>query len=137
VRKSIKSAIYHIQINVSKAEKSLPFYKNLLTYLGYRIVDETREHIGASNGTTDIWIIRTEKNHGKRRFHRKAAGLNHIAFRVSSKKAVDDFVRWFLKREKIRTLYQSPRLFPEYGKDYYAAYFEDPDRIKLEVVHIP
>jgi catechol-2,3-dioxygenase len=105
--------------------------------LGYRIVDESRDHIGASNGTTDIWIMRAEQKHMKNKFHRKEVGLNHIAFRVGSKNDVDDFVRQFLKRRKIKSLYDSPRLFPEYRKGYYAVYFEDPDRLKLEVVYIP
>ncbi|TMI54977.1 bleomycin resistance protein, partial [Candidatus Bathyarchaeota archaeon] len=28
-----------------------------------------------------------------------------------------------------------PKEYPEYRKGYYAVYFEDPDRIKLEFVH--
>lgn len=131
----MRSSVYHIQFNVSNSKKSIPFYKSLLDYLGYRIVDESREHIGASNGTTDIWVVQAEPRHGKRRFHRKEIGLNHIAFRVPYKKAVDDFALRFLKPRKISPLYDSPRLFPEYSKDYYAVYFEDPDRIKLEVVY--
>ena len=27
--------------------------------------------------------------------------------------------------------------FPEYRPGYYAVFFEDPDRLKLEIVHIP
>ena len=34
-------------------------------------------------------------------------------------------------------LYGTPREFPEYAPGYYAVFFEDPDRIKLEVVHVP
>lgn len=132
----MKSSVYHLQLNVSNSKKSLPFYKSFLGHLGYRIVDESSEHLGASNGTTDIWVIQTDEKYKKRGFHRKSAGLNHMAFRVDSKKAVDDLVRKFLKPKKIKPLYQSPCLFPEYHKDYYAVYFEDPDRIKLEVVYI-
>jgi hypothetical protein len=32
-------------------------------------------------------------------------------------------------------LYGGPKEYPEYRKGYYAVYFEDPDRIKLEFVH--
>lgn len=53
--------------------------------------------------------------------------------KVSSKRKVDQFTKEFLKKNKIKTLYKSPRAFPEYSKNYYAVYFEDPDRIKLEV----
>ena len=66
-------------------------------------------------------------------YHRKAPGINHIAFKVSSKDEVDKFTKEFLKPNKVPTLYDTPHLFPEYSKKYYAVYFEDPDRIKLEV----
>jgi catechol-2,3-dioxygenase len=133
----MKSSVYHIHLNVSNSKKSLPFYKGLLDYLGYRIIDESQEHIGASNATTDIWVIQAERKYKNRPFHRKEVGLNHISFRVGSKNAVDNFAQHFLGRRKIKTLYDSPRLFPQYRKGYYAVYFEEPDRIKLEVVYIP
>jgi hypothetical protein len=34
-------------------------------------------------------------------------------------------------------LYGGPREYPEYAAAYYAVFFEDPDRIKLEVAHVP
>jgi len=36
-----------------------------------------------------------------------------------------------------RVLYGGPKEYPEYSEGYYALYFEDPDRIKLDAVHIP
>src|SRR5580693_8747182 len=132
-----KSFVYHLQINVSDAKQSLPFYRAFFSYLGYRVVDESPEHIGVSDGTTDFWIIQSKKAHAKRRFHRKSPGLNHISFGVASPEAVRKFTRDFLKKRKMKVLYDSPRSFPQYHKDYYAVYFEGPDRIKLEVTHIP
>lgn len=132
-----RASVYHIQINVSDAGQSLPFYKAFFSYLSYRVVDESSEHIGVSNGTTDFWIIQSEKTHSKRKFHRKAPGLNHISFGVSTPEAVQKFTRNFLKKRKIKILYDSPRYFPEYHKNYYAVYFEGPDRIKFEVTYVP
>jgi catechol 2,3-dioxygenase-like lactoylglutathione lyase family enzyme len=131
-----RASVYHIQINVSNARRSLPFYRELLACLGYRVVDESPEHIGMSNGTTDMWVIRSERPYAKRKFHRKAPGLNHISFGVPSKKAVRDFTRNFLKKRRLKGLYGSPRHFPEYHKNYFAVYFEDPDGIKLEVTYL-
>lgn len=45
--------------------------------------------------------------------------------------AIDEF----LVTNKIPTLYGTPKLFPEYEEGYYAVFFEDPDRIKLEVAY--
>lgn len=126
--------LYHVQFNVSDAPKSFPFYKDFFNYLGYKVTDESPEHIGFSNGTTDFWIIETEKAFKAIGFHRKNTGLNHLAFRLESKEVVDTFVLYFLKPRNISPLYNSPKMFPEYGGDYYAVYFEDPDRIKLEVM---
>jgi hypothetical protein len=100
-------------------------------------VDESPQHLGVSNSTTDFWIIESKKAYSKIKFHRKAPGLNHISFGVTSPAAVRKFTRDFLKKRNIKVLYDSPRHFPEYHKDYYAVYFEGPDRIKLEVTHIP
>lgn len=128
----MKASVNHIQLNVSNT-KSLLFYKKLFEYLEYKVIDQSNEHIAFSNGNTDFWIIKAEK---KGVFHRKRPGLNHIAFKVSSRKNVDKFSREFLEKNKIPTLYGGPKLYPNYSKNYYAVYFEDPDRIKLEVANL-
>ncbi|MEK6801029.1 MAG: VOC family protein [Nanoarchaeota archaeon] len=133
----MKTSLYHIQLNVSNPKVSLPFYKKLFSYFEYKIIDESENHIGASNGLTDFWIISTEKKHLDKKFHRKSTGLNHISFKVSSKEKVDIFVNDFLKKNKIKPLYDGAKEFPEYREGYYAVYFEDPDRIKFEVTYIP
>ncbi len=43
----------------------------------------------------------------------------------------------FMIPHRLAPLYETPREFPEYRPGYYAVFFEDPDRVKLEVVHIP
>ncbi len=128
----MKTHLYHLQLNVSA--RSLDFYKDLFTYLGYKIIDESDEYIGVSNGTTDFWLMKTEEKYLVSGFHRKNTGINHLAFAVEGKEAVDQFSNDFLKTRRIPTLYNTPKLFPEYGPNYYAVYFEDPDRLKLEVV---
>jgi|SRR3989338_5894754 len=130
----MKAKLYHMQLNVSK--KSLLFYRELLRFLDYKIIDESKDHIGASDGSTDLWIIKTEGKYSINGFHRKNTGVNHLAFKVKNKKDVDQFYKKFLIRKKIKVLYNSPKFFPKYSKDYYAVFFEDPERIKLEVVSI-
>ncbi len=60
-----------------------------------------------------------------------------MAFRVPEREHVDRFTLDFLVPRGIATLYGTPHVFPEYRPGYYAVFFEDPDRLKLEVVHIP
>ncbi|HYB43514.1 MAG TPA: VOC family protein [Candidatus Methylomirabilis sp.] len=131
----MKAAVYHVQINVSDASISLPFYKALLGYLEYRVVHDSPRVAGFSDGGTDLWLSETDAAHARHGFHRKRSGINHVAFRVSRPDEVDRFHREFLAPRRISPLYGTPREFPEYGPGYYAVFFEDPDRLKLEVVY--
>jgi glyoxylase I family protein len=133
----VKASVYHLQINVREAAVSMPFYRDLLAYLEYRVVVSTPDVLGMSNGTTDFWIIATPPGRATARPHRKNPGLNHVALRVGARADVDRFHDEFLKPRAIPVLYGGPRDYPEYRPGYYATFFEDPDRLKLEVVHIP
>jgi len=50
---------------------------------------------------------------------------------------VDRFVAEFMRPRGIAALYDSPREYPEYRPGYYAVFLEDPDRLKIEVAHVP
>ena len=132
---TIKTSFNHIQIYVSDKKVSFPFYKELLTYLGYKTVCEDNS-LGMRNKPTDIWLKEAPKENKNKPFSRRNIGVNHIAFSVSKKEDVDKFCKEFLIPRKIKLLYNSPRPFPEYTDKYYAVYFEDPDKIKLEVVFL-
>ncbi len=131
----LKASLYHIQINISNPKISIPFYKDLMLFLGYEIKMEGEDYIGFTNNITDFWFIATESKFIKNGFHRKNTGLNHLAFKLSSKNEVEVFHKEFLRARNIKTLYDTPKLFPEYGDEYYAVFFEDPDRIKIEIVY--
>ncbi|HSE03945.1 MAG TPA: VOC family protein [Methylomirabilota bacterium] len=133
----MKAQLYHIQVNVRDAARSLPFYKALLRYLEYRTVYETDAMAGFSGRGADVWVGVADPGHAGAGFHRKRAGLNHLAFRVDRREDVDRFQAEFLAPRKLAPLYRTPREFPEYRPGYYAVFFEDPDRLKLELVHLP
>jgi catechol 2,3-dioxygenase-like lactoylglutathione lyase family enzyme len=133
----MKAALYHVQINVTQASRSFPFYRGLLAYLEFRLLHEDAKSLGFSDGAIDLWLIEAEERHAGFGFHRKRTGLNHLAFRLGSRGAVDRFAREFLAPRGCALLYDTPREFPEYGQGYYAVFFEDPDRLKLEVAHVP
>jgi catechol 2,3-dioxygenase-like lactoylglutathione lyase family enzyme len=131
---NMKTSLYHIQINIADAKKSIPFYKDLFGYFEYNIIDQSESHLGVSNGTTDFWFIETEESFKTSTFHRKNTGLNHVAFQVENRVDVDTFVEEFLKPKNITPLYNSPKEYPEYTENYYTVFFEDPDRVKIEVM---
>jgi catechol 2,3-dioxygenase-like lactoylglutathione lyase family enzyme len=133
----VKASLYHVQLNVRDAARSLPFYKDLFAYLEYRVIHDDAGVAGFSNGTTDFWLIATDAAHAGHGFHRKRPGINHLAFWVARRDDVDRFRDEFLLTRGLPALYDTPREFPEYRPGYYAVFFEDPDRLKLEVAHVP
>jgi len=106
-------------------------------FLDYRMMVETDDVLGVSNGTTDFWMVATPPERRGARFHRKNSGLNHVCFGVRERGDVDRFVADFMRPRGVATLYDSPREYPEYRPGYYAVFFEDPDRLKLEIAHVP
>jgi catechol 2,3-dioxygenase-like lactoylglutathione lyase family enzyme len=126
--------IQHVEINVSNFERSKPFYEDFLDWLGYERIVSGKDFAGWSNGEAMIFVTYLEryKDSG---FHRRQVGLNHIAFYAKSNADVDKLHNEFLVPRSIKVLYGGPKEYPEYEKGYYAVYFEDPDRIKLEFVH--
>jgi len=131
----VRAFLYHAQLNVG--DGTIPFYRDLFGYLEYRVITEAPDCLGVSNGTTDFWLFATPRERRGHPFHRKNPGLNHLAFGVRARADVDRFVADFLRPRGVPALYDSPRDYPEYRPGYYAVFFEDPDRLKLEVAHVP
>ena len=130
----MNASLDHVSINVSNAQVSFQFYRKFLGFLGYYIVKESVDSVGFRKDGSDIWVNETHPDHKKEGFHRKRTGLNHLAVKVDTREAVDQFHKDFLQAQGIPTLYNTPKPFPEYTPNYYAVFFEDPDRIKLEVL---
>src|SRR5712664_2105832 len=131
---SKRGSIRHVEINVLNFERSKAFYHDFLELLGYKQIFGGKDFAGWGNGEAEIFVtyLARYKDSG---FHRRQVGLNHIAFQAKSKADVDRLYSEFLVPRSIKVLYDGPKEYPEYRKGYYAVYFEDPDRIKLEFVH--
>jgi catechol 2,3-dioxygenase-like lactoylglutathione lyase family enzyme len=131
------NSLAHIEINVSNLQESKDFYLKILTPLNWAVVFDCDNSVGfKGEDNTHLFLVQTANSFIPNIFHRKNTGLNHLAFRVESKQKVEEFNR-FLKSNNIVSLYtDGPKNYSkEYNmKEYYAVYFEDPNRIKLEVV---
>lgn len=90
-----------------------------------------------TDGTVSVWVFTADSKYQKSPFHRKAIGVNHIAFRAKSRGDIDVLYRDYLLPRNVTVLYGGPAEHPEYEPGYYAVYFEDPDRIKVEVMYLP
>jgi catechol 2,3-dioxygenase-like lactoylglutathione lyase family enzyme len=131
----VKASIGHLGINLSNEETSFPFWQDLLTYLGFTIVPDG-DHFDATDGRSYLCVSVTKADQPQP-FHRRRTGLNHIAFQVSSAEEVDRFVTEYLGPRGVAPLYGGAKAYPHYVDGYYAVYFEDPDRIKVEVTYDP
>jgi catechol 2,3-dioxygenase-like lactoylglutathione lyase family enzyme len=123
--------LHHVDINVSNLKLSTEFWGWLLTELGYAKYDEWKSGMGWKLGETYIDIIQTEAKYLGAGYNRKNVGLNHLAFHAKSREHVEQLTGK-LKSRGISVLYQDRHPFAG-GPDYYAVFFEDPDRMKLEV----
>ena len=116
----------HVEVNVSDLKRSVKFWEVLLKILGYGKYQKWDKGRSWKLGGTYVVFVQTEKNYLTAPFHRKRVGLNHLAFHATKKQFQE--VKLFLKRKKIPILYKEKRIKPS------LLYFEDPDRIKVEIV---
>ena len=128
----MKAVVGHIGINLSNEAESLDLWKGLLEFLEFRVVPDGN-HFDATDGRTYLCVQVTKPGHQAPTYHRKRTGLGHIALRVESPEMVDDFVTGFLVPRGIAPLYGGAMKPAGYPDRYYAVYFEDPDRLKVEV----
>ncbi len=125
--------LHHVEIYVSDLARSRAFWEWLLCEeLGYKIHQEWLKGVDFIYGDTYIVFVQTEQKQLDAGYNRCRTGLNHLAFHARSKSHVDDLTAK-LRERGIIILYPDRHPYAG-GPDYYAVFFEDPDRIKVEVV---
>jgi catechol 2,3-dioxygenase-like lactoylglutathione lyase family enzyme len=133
--------IDHIQITVKDMNIAVPFYDKFLPLLGFDI----QRKVSAVIEEHDFYVV--EYTHPRLAFavtsprkafvddtvhRRKPGALHHLAFKAESRAEVD---RLYSELVEIgATIVSKPKLYPEYGPDYYAVFFKDLDGIKYEIV---
>ena len=122
----------HVEINVRDLERSISFWEWLLLYLGYKPFQRWDSGKSWIKDKTYIVFVQTADKYLENDYHRCKTGLNHIAFYASSKEEID-FLTEQLRARGVRILYEDRHPHAA-GEDTYALFFEDPDRIKVEVV---
>jgi glyoxylase I family protein len=131
------TGVHHVDLVVSSIERSLPFYTGLLGPLGYYRVSEVEGERGET-----IWYIggpgtgiglRKAQSEAEP-YDRYRVGLHHLAFEADSREQVDNRAAW--ARMQGVEIENDPQEYT-YIPGYYAAFFYDPDGLKLEIVHVP
>jgi len=124
--------IHHIELYVSDLKKTIDFWGWLLEELGYSLFQEWDSGRSWKLGETYLVFVQAEDSFLDVSYHRCRVGLNHLAFHASSRQQVDELTDK-LQDKGIRILYTDKHPFAG-GPEHYAVYFEDPDRMKVELV---
>jgi catechol 2,3-dioxygenase-like lactoylglutathione lyase family enzyme len=127
-----RGAIHHIDLTVANIERSAPFYECLLGAVGFRMTGKGEHTLSFLSRFAAIDLHSALR---PVRHDRYAPGLHHLALHAESRGQVDAAHTSLC--ELGATVLDPPAVYegPAYGPDYYAAFFADPDGLKLEVVH--
>ncbi|ALC82898.1 MULTISPECIES: VOC family protein [Bacillus] len=124
--------LHHIEIYVSDLEKSIDFWSWLLDDLDYSLFQKWDEGASWKYRDTYLVFVQAKEKYQDVPYHRCRVGLNHLAFHARSIEHVDQMTAK-LKEKGIPILYEDKQPYAG-GPQHYAVYFEDPDRIKVELV---
>lgn len=136
---AVRGMISHLDLNVSDPAASIRFYGLLLEHLGLERVDEEPTRcVWAQQLPAGTWWgieVRTARGTPPRDHHeRHSPGIDHLAFHAESRADVDSV-------HELLTAAGYPVADPpaeyDYTPAYYAVAFDDPDGVRLEVVHEP
>ena len=130
--------VEHIDLTVNDIARSTIFYDKVMPALGFRRLvedDDDGHDVRWGNAHITFAIRQAEASERGASHNRYRVGLHHLALKAKSRDDVDAFHR-FLMREYLPIL-DAPAEYPQYGPNYYAMFFADPDGMKLELVHFP
>ncbi len=128
----IVNGIAHIVLSVKDLNKSKIFYKNILPFLGLKLIQESEKslyYVGARTG-----VLIQESVNKKLLYSQDNIGLHHFCFRAKSKKDVY-LLSDHLIKNNIRII-RGPLDGP-WVNGYFYILFEDPDGIRIELNFIP
>ncbi len=122
----------HIYIAVSDLAQSSAFYDGVMKLLGFH---KGTNPVGGQPHTHYFnrvlqYTLRPARPEAPRH-DPLTPGLHHVCFQVADRRAVAQAARGL---QALGIQVTEPRIYADYGPDYYAIYFHDPDGIELEIV---
>jgi catechol 2,3-dioxygenase-like lactoylglutathione lyase family enzyme len=124
--------LHHIEIYVSNLDRSTQFWDWFLTKVGYSVYQKWDKGISWRDESSYIVFVQADERFLDIPYHRCRVGLNHLAFHAQSKQQVAE-ITMELNERGIDILYPDRHPYAG-GPNHYALYFEDPDRMKVELV---
>jgi len=129
------NGIAHVMLTPANFERSLPFYKKLLLFLGLTpLLDDGENIFYCIGGRTAFGIQRGDQKYAGERFVQTRVGLHHVCFRARERADVDACHRMAVE---LGAKIVHPPEEASFAPGYYSVLFEDPDGIRLEMNHVP
>ena len=128
------NGIAHIALSVKSITKSKIFYKELMPFLGLKLVHEGKKSIYHVGARTGILIQEIDKEIDSSNFNQNNIGLHHFCFRARNKEDINMLKD---KLTEINAKIIRGPLDGAWAPGYYYILFEDPDGIKIEVNYVP
>jgi catechol 2,3-dioxygenase-like lactoylglutathione lyase family enzyme len=123
----------HIEIYVSDLARSVEFWGWLLSKAGFEPFQQWPQGRSWRCGTSYLVLVQAAEPYRSHGFHRRRPGLNHIALWVGGGESVSELTQQ-LRERGVPILYGDRREGEEGFPSGRAAWVEDPDRIKVELV---
>lgn len=119
-----QTVIDHIGLEVTDLERSLDFYDAIFACLGVRRVHTGESAVAYGYHSPVVWIV--ERGRGP------ASSFGHLAINAAGRRAVEAAYEAGLDHGG--TDCGAPGERPHYGRNYFAAYLNDPDGYRVELV---
>ncbi len=145
----ISGPLSHIDISVGYPDKSIPFYDTLLTSVGFQRQIYDHPDWQGDRPQRASWSVTypdgssfgiecrpADEASRDTKYDRYHPGPHHLAFHADSNETVVQTYNAILALGG--EILDPPTEYgghPAYGKQYFAAFFADPDGVKLEVVY--
>ncbi|MFD0366004.1 VOC family protein [Nocardia sp. GCM10030253] len=122
----------HLGINVGNLVAAHAYYDELMPLLDYEplLRDDTQFAYRPGSGKVGTFLFFYPAESTS--YSRTHPGLQHLAFMVPTRAAVDRVHTWATTRGD--EIIHAPQEFPQYPPPYYATFWTGPDGVMLEAV---
>lgn len=129
------NGVAHVILTAGDFARSTAFWRDMIGYLGLKVVLDSEYMLYGVGGRTAIGIRTGSPENAGKRFDQGAPGLHHACFRMRDRAAIDAVGAFLAARGDIHIVH-APQEEP-WAPGYYSILFEDPDGIRIEFNHVP
>ena len=129
------NGVAHVILTAGDFARSTAFRRDMIGYLGLKLVLDSDYMLYGVGGRTAIGIRTPSPENAGKRFDQGAPGLHHACFRMRDRAAVDAVHAFLASRGDVHIVH-APQEEP-WAPGYYSVLIEDPDGIRIEFNHVP